>query len=240
MNLERRLAQLARRAGFAVSRHPTYLSLEYHLRDLLRLQLVELVLDVGAHHGEFGQMLRRDCAYTGRIVSFEPASAAMSALATVRDDRWDAHQVALGDADGAARLHLFGSTDLNSFLSPSKYGAEIFDMSARGDEEVPVRRLDELLAELKLDPSQQRTMLKVDTQGRDLAVLAGGSRTVAQVMVLQTEVSLQDVYDDSPGLIQTLQTLLDLGFEVTGLFPIGRDNHLRVTEMDCVMVRAEG
>jgi hypothetical protein len=40
-----------------------------------------------------------------------------------------------------------------------------------------------------------------------------------------------------PYYLDSIAALEKLGFEVTGLFPIARDNALRVIEFDCVMVQ---
>jgi hypothetical protein len=37
--------------------------------------------------------------------------------------------------------------------------------------------------------------------------------------------------------LEGIGRLEEMGFDVTGLFPIARDNALRVLEFDCVMVR---
>ena len=65
--------ELVRRRGFDLVRYPSVESLDDHLATLLRRLRIECVVDVGAHHGEFGLSLRRQ-GYSGRIVSFEPAS----------------------------------------------------------------------------------------------------------------------------------------------------------------------
>jgi hypothetical protein len=79
--------------------------------------------------------------------------------------------------------------------------------------------------------------LKLDTQGYDPAVLAGAEKALSRVTALQTELSVKPVYEQMPYYLDSIAHLEQLGFEITGLFPIARDNALRVIEFDCVMVQ---
>jgi hypothetical protein len=79
--------------------------------------------------------------------------------------------------------------------------------------------------------------LKLDTQGYDLEVLAGAEKALGQIAALQTELSVKAVYEQMPYYLDTIARLEQMGFEITGLFPIARDNALRVIEFDCVMVQ---
>jgi len=44
---------------------------------------------------------------------------------------------------------------------------------------------------------------------------------------------------DTPSLPQRLEELLNLGFSITGIFPISRDkNTMEILEFDCLLIRA--
>jgi hypothetical protein len=53
---------------------------------------------------------------------------------------------------------------------------------------------------------------------------------------------LAEVFDDGmPPLPRALECLTELGFELTGMFPVTRDRDLLgVVELDCVLRRAGG
>lgn len=83
-----------------------------------------------------------------------------------------------------------------------------------------------------------KVLLKVDTQGYDLEVVEGAAEVLWRVAALQLELPVKHVYDGVPGLAVTLERLDQLGFEVTGMFPVTRDrDQLRVIEFDCVLRR---
>src|SRR5580765_5169151 len=79
---------------------------------------VNLVLDVGANIGQFGIKLR-EIGYTGRIVSFEPLSAARDALAKAgrNDPQWElADQAAIGSEDSEIEIHIASNSSSSSPL----------------------------------------------------------------------------------------------------------------------------
>ena len=82
-----RYAALAalRTVGLEVSRA------QPNLIDFLQSRSVDCVLDVGANEGQFGRWLRNH-GYSGRIISFEPISAAYQLLLAeaAGDVSWEA------------------------------------------------------------------------------------------------------------------------------------------------------
>lgn len=80
-------------------------------------------------------------------------------------------------------------------------------------------------------------MLKLDTQGYDLHVLAGADLVLPYVQAMQVELSLKSIYDGAPRYLDALRELERLGFEISGLYPVSRDRQsLAVVEYDCVIV----
>src|SRR5215471_3629893 len=71
-----------------------------HMVDILQRFNIDCVLDVGAHYGEFGQLLR-DLRFQGHILSFEPVSASFKRLeaASKGDPKWSIFPFALGSSD---------------------------------------------------------------------------------------------------------------------------------------------
>ena len=72
---------------------------------LLAWQGIDVVIDVGANAGQYGRSVREG-GYDGRIVSFEPLSAAFEQLASATSDdgRWECRQLALEVLAGAHGL----------------------------------------------------------------------------------------------------------------------------------------
>jgi FkbM family methyltransferase len=203
---------------------------------------IDCLLDVGAHWGEYGRLLR-DSGYTGEIVSFEPVSANVERLAerSAGDDRWTHHRVALGRTAGSLEINVNRETDTSSFLEPTAYGQTRFAdaVALESRETVEVRRLDELLESCVDRPQERRFFLKLDTQGWDLEVLAGASGCLDRVFGVQSELSVKPIYEGMPTYLDALAALGELGFELTGVFPVTRDSRLQIVELDGVLVRPD-
>jgi FkbM family methyltransferase len=225
----------------AATRRPDpHATLGAHVAAVLGRERVDCVVDVGAHEGGFGRLLRSN-GWTGRIVSFEPVSASFDRLAaaTAADALWSVHRVALGRASGRRRINVTEGTVFSSFLEPSAAGSALWPewTAHASDEEVEIRRLDEVLDDAAGDPSPGRIFLKIDTQGFDLEVFAGATAALDRIVGLQSELSLRPIYEGMPTYLEALQEFGAAGFAITGLYPVTRDPEWRVIEYDAVMIR---
>jgi FkbM family methyltransferase len=201
---------------------------------------VNCVVDVGANRGQYGRLLRR-AGYSGRIVSFEPVPAEFELLeqAAAGDPEWEVRRLALGSSDGSLEMHVTPGT-LSSPLPPTPFGEESFYRLRHTTEaRVPVRRLDGLLDEILADLPAPRPFLKMDTQGFDVEVFRGLGERAREFVGLQSEVALLQLYHGMPRLPEALAAYEEAGFEVSGMYPVTRqEDSGRVLEFDCLMVRA--
>jgi FkbM family methyltransferase len=216
--------------------------------DLQRVQLpavlamygVDLVIDVGAHEGEYAKRLRAG-GYEGEIASFEPVPRAFEELErkAKRDDRWTVHRLALGREDGTTTMNVVHGT-LSSLLPATKFGAGRYPRLQEPEPvEVEVRRLDRVVDETLGGLDGRRPFLKLDTQGYDLDVFAGAGNAIDRFVGLQSELSLMEIYKGMPGMQESLAAYGGAGFEIVALYPVSRQTRTaRVLEYDCVMVRA--
>jgi FkbM family methyltransferase len=133
-------------------------------------------IDVGAHTGAFADELLRSGLFS-RVIAFEPNPVnadALSAQAS-RDARLEVVRAAAGEHPGEAEMHCDSDSATGSLLEYSDQYA------TRG----PVRRL--AVAVVSLDGYRERAapgaapirLLKIDTQGHDLAVLRGARGLLA-------------------------------------------------------------
>ncbi len=236
---------MALAAGVHAERYPGPLTLPAHLHDVFDRLEVQHVIDVGAHEGEYGRLLRRHVGYESTIHSFEPSAGAFAALekTAARDPRWRATCLALGTEDSPATLNVYASSSrLNSLHPPSEFGAMSWNLEQSGVESVEVCRLDGIVDGHV--PRDRPFFLKIDTQGHDMAVVDGASGCLDRVAGLQLEVAVIPLYEDVPILPDVLRRVGALGFELSGVFPVTRTGQglkgsdgLRLVEVDCVFVR---
>ena len=219
-----------------------YISAE-HIAWVLRELRINCVLDVGGNRGQFGLRLRR-AGYHGRIVSFEPLSHLAEQLRehADRDPDWHVVRHALGDEETEAEMTVVaGGGATSSFLPVSEFG-RVWSPRLQGvrKETVPIRRLDNVFDEAVAGIAEPRVFLKMDTQGYDVRVFHGAGQRIDEVLGLQSEISCVPLYDGMPRMPEAVATYESAGFETTGIFPVSRDNdHLRVIELDIVMIRVD-
>jgi FkbM family methyltransferase len=211
-----------------------------HLDRLFRQLQIQCVLDVGANCGEYRDFLRDRVGFTGWIVSFEPVPRNIALLRgrAASDPRWLIQGYALGSEDGSQPFNVMQPDSLSSFLRPDYSKGRLFTHIEVFDhvETVDVRRLDSALGELRQSYTLNNPYLKLDTQGFDLEVIRGALSTLPTVRALQAELPILPLYKNAPSYREMLDALMDRGFEITAMYPVGRDERLRVMEFDCVMV----
>ena len=203
---------------------------------------VDLVLDVGANRGQYGDDLRR-AGYQGRICSFEPLPSAYGALArrASRDPLWDVHEIALGDRDRTAGLNVAANAGTSSSVLPMRERHLRAAPESRYLDtiDVPMRRLATIWAEIV--PPACAPFLKLDVQGFEGAVLDGAADHLNELTGLQLEVSLVPLYEGAPTLREILDRTESLGMALAHVEPGFADpNTGELLQMDVLFVRASG
>jgi len=125
----------------------------------------DVVLDIGAAVGYYTLLSAKLVGSSGRVVSFEPDSTNLQFLRShVEQNRLEQVTIlpiALANETGTARFG--GGT-----------GTGTGRLCENGVDQVAVRRLDDVAAELDLRPQH----LKIDVEGTEMAVLRGGRQLI--------------------------------------------------------------
>lgn len=232
--------KVARIFGLELARYRVATSSVARLQRIFTYQKVDLVLDVGANVGQFAMTIR-SAGYRGKIVSFEPVSAAHHALLrnSRRDPLWSvAPQVAIGAEEGSVDINVSQNSYSSSIL-------DVLDTHVRSDntacyvgrENVRVTRLDTVSSPY-LDGSTS-AFLKVDTQGYEALVLAGARSTLKRVVGVQLELSLVPLYNGQPLFLDLVETMREAGFVLCGVVPGFADEHTgRLLQLDGVFLKS--
>jgi FkbM family methyltransferase len=228
------------RRGWHVGRYEIDWMLPTYLMHLFDARGINCVFDVGGRIGDYGTLLRQ-AGYRGHIISFEPVGASFARLQAQSDHdiRWIAYPYALGSRTGAATINVMRESSYSSMLEPSSYGHEpYFDGNdVERQEQIEIRRLDDVFDHVTRSVERPRVYLKMDTQGWDLEVFRGAEGCLEHILALQSEVSLRPIYDGMPTLEQALPVYRAAGFSESAFFRVTRDPFWRLVELDCVMVR---
>jgi FkbM family methyltransferase len=231
--------QMRRRLKLDIISASNTTTLRHHLEQALRIYRIDTVLDVGANEGQFaGQM--RELGFAGTIHSFEPIRKTFARLQEKAsgDDAWHCHHLALGRQPGRLTMNVSEFSSFNSMLASNDFGVGRFhDQRVVGQEDVAVSTLDAFVAQQV--PAGARIFLKMDTQGFDLEVFAGGAQSLGRMFVLLSELSLMPIYDGMPRYPEALAAYEAKGFSVGGFFPVNSNDDLSLIEADCLMVRRD-
>ena len=176
---------------------------------------IDVVLDIGANEGQFGQQLRR-CGYRGRIVSFEPVSDVQARLRAIAsgDRLWQvAPPLALGAKAGEAEIHVHAVSEVSSFLPMERMpyadaGTPVAPPVR--SETVRIVPLDAVYGDY-VKPGE-KALLKIDVQGFEREVLAGAAATLPKADGVLIEVSLSPLYTGQASYLELLETLRAKGF----------------------------
>ena len=221
--------------GFSLPQNPVERVNELSfLKSLLQQLQIDCVLDVGANRGQFAQELRK-IGYQGRIVSFEPLRAEFQTMSKLMqgDKNWLGFNMAMGDADEQKDIIISGNTLYTSFLEPA------FETQHIESQNVQVRRLDTFLPEVLPELQASRVFLKMDTQGYDLRVFAGASGVKGCIRGIESELSIQPIYQDMPHYLEALRVYEAAGFELFNLSVVNRIESGGLLELNCFMRRPE-
>jgi FkbM family methyltransferase len=218
--LRRSVHAVVQRLGFDLVPYDIERFPELRRPQLLRARQIDLVLDVGANEGHYGEALRSG-GYAGRIVSFEPLSSARPELerrATTASG-WETLPFALGDTAGTRVFHVAGNSVSSSLLPmAARHLGSAPESAYVSEESVDVRRLDDVAPDV-IRPGE-RVWLKVDAQGFELPILRGAEQTLERVEVVETELSLVELYEGQALFGDMLDHLTSRGFGALSLEPL--------------------
>lgn len=215
------------RRGWELSKSPNILT-------FLEVHNVDLVLDVGANLGQYGSGLRQR-GYKGRIWSFEPIRAVFDQLKSRagHDDRWKVTCTAVGATPGEATLNV-SELSLFSSLKPANKTAYLFDprVVVVEKQQVPVATLNDLLQ----GDTARQVFLKIDTQGFEREVLEGASNLLSNLVGIQLEVPVKNLYDNVWSFSECITYMAEIGFLPAQFRTVNalRDDPASAIEFDCI------
>ena len=171
------------------------------------------IYDIGAHRGLWSEMAQA-VFQPEQIVLFEPQREFQDKARARQagEAKWEFLPVALGEREEIQTMHVTENSAASSLLAP--VAGEVpanWGVKPVRREEVQVMPLD-VLAPARGLPLPD--LVKIDVQGYERAVLAGGKETLSGTQRIVVEVSLQPIYRGQALLPEVLQVLSAWGFEL--------------------------
>jgi FkbM family methyltransferase len=227
--------RLLRSLGLDVMAYSPMRSHELRRAVLLRDHKVGLVVDGGAHKGEYAGGLRR-LGYAGRILSVEPLPGPFAHLQrrAAKDGRWECVNLALGVECGQTTFHENPISEVSSLL-PATGLENTQGWRSTRPLTVAVRTIDSLLDDLSWDGG---LYIKLDVQGYEMQVLSGAGEAVRRASAIELELSTVELYRGSVLFPDAVWELRQLGFSLFSTEPALVDyQSARVLQLDCIFVR---
>ena len=190
------------------------------------------VIDVGANKGQFAYFASRQWP-NAVLHCFEPLSGPRRKLQALLGTRAEYHACALGAQAGVAEMHVASREDSSSLLPLAERQKQLFKMDEVGRIEVPVKRLDDVVASKLARPA----LLKIDVQGFEHEVLEGASATLAQVDVVYIEASFAELYSGQKLAPDIASFLVAAGFRQAGSYNEARDDAGKLVQADLLFIR---
>jgi FkbM family methyltransferase len=245
LNLKHTLRSLAEASGLEIRKTSVYSSQKLRHQLLFSQIPIDLVVDAGANTGQFVHQCR-SAGYKGKIISFEPSACAHAALlrAASSDPHWKvAHRIALGATTGEVEINIAANSYSSSILPMlDSHLAAAPNSAYLQKEKVPLRRLDDLLADHLADPLAppgRHIFLKLDVQGYESQVLAGARRLLNHTLAVQLEMSLLPLYEGETLMPEMQSAMAAKGFHLWDLEPSFRDpNSGRLLQVDAIFTRS--
>jgi FkbM family methyltransferase len=175
-----------------------------------------VVYDIGAANGTTAKCFAK-LKQISSIHAFEPIPASYQELAAVSRQfvKIECYQVAMGNITGEKTLYLNNFVNASSLLSPSNLlQKEVIGVNITDKIQIQVVRLDEYVREKSLPIPH---LIKIDVQGYEKEVIAGGIDTISKAKYCFMEMSFQSLYDGSPLFGDVYPIMVDLGFRLVGV-----------------------
>jgi FkbM family methyltransferase len=183
---------------------------------------VEVIFDVGANVGQAAHLFSTQFPEAA-IYSFEPFPEAFKLLQANVSSLKNVKTFPFGFGETAGRKTFFlnQGSELNSLLPNAQEGEAYIDRNyfhAIGECQVEIATLDQFCEDTSANPTID--LLKIDTQGSELAVLRGAMGTLSsgRIKCVLLEVNFVPLYAGQPAFAELNEVLTQAGFRFVSFY----------------------
>jgi len=206
--------RLFRLLGLEVYKRPAYSDNRF---EWFRDYKINSILDVGANTGQSAFEFHRALPHA-RIHCFEPVSEAYRLLCcnTTAIPEVVSYNIALGDRNGQEKINRNRFVASSSLLEMGAIHKEAYPFTAEVSEEtISVCRLDDFVAQRRM-VLERDILIKIDVQGYENRVIAGGVKTLSRARIVILEANYQELYKGQATFSEIYDALINLGFSYRG------------------------
>ena len=194
------------------------------------------LIDVGAHRGDFTEMVSKH-ADIGKAVLVEP----ITELAQHLQEKFKRHgysifNCVLSDKAGLVEFEINEAAATSSMLKIYRDIPELANVRLGNPKAIQsqARTLDEVACEAGVETVD---LLKIDVQGAEHLVLRGGIETLKMTSLIWIEVSFKPLYEQASTFFEIYEMLGSSGFILNELEPVFRAPDGELLQSDALFVK---
>jgi FkbM family methyltransferase len=233
LKLRRNFKWLIRQGGWDVVR---YQPVQPAPLGIARLP-IRTIMDLGAYDGDTARVFRTYYP-EAQIHCFEPNPAVLPALtawADTQSGKVQVHAFALSDQDGQANLTVYPDHKRSASLASLLTETAVRDPRFARSYTVPVNthRLDDVADRLEL---ADEVLVKIDVEGYQRQVLAGGEKLMQRSLACIVEVHIQQYYPGSVSMAEMIAMMEGFGLSYSGNYSQGMSKRVGAVLVDALFL----
>jgi FkbM family methyltransferase len=199
---------------------------------------IKTVIDIGANTGQFASWIHKILPQAF-LYSLEPLDDCYEQLLENMKNvvSFRAFNFALGDKDSEQKIYKNEFSPSSSLLPMAETHKKVFPHTKKSTvEDIAVRKLDTVFRKIELEDN---ILIKIDTQGYEDKVIAGGREVISRAKIVIAETSFEELYEGQSLFGEIYDAMIKLGFEYKGGLDYARKNPTdgRVLQEDSIFVK---
>jgi len=205
----------------------------------LRQYEIKTILDIGANTGQFAHKINKIFP-NANIYCFEPLEDCYQELVNnCREfNSFQAFNCAIGNETGEIEIHRSEYSPSSSLLPMADLHKESYPHTRNEIiEKVKIMRLDDVGNDLQIN---KPLLIKIDVQGFEDKVIAGGIELISQADILLLELSIEPLYKEQVLFNEIYRKVVDVGFKYQGNYSqLLNPKDGRILQVDSIFVKAK-
>jgi FkbM family methyltransferase len=191
------------------------LSIDISLGAWIHKLNIETIIDVGSNEGQFINSIN-GILPNRKIFAFEPIKSVFEKMvANTKGLNVKAFNMALSDQNGTAEINVSKNFESSSLLKMQAIHKKVYPESEYVRKEtIQTGRLDDVI---NINDLTGNTLLKIDVQGYENKVIAGGKKVIDDVAAVIIEFSYEPIYEGQWLFDETHKYFTTNGFRFIGM-----------------------